>query len=344
MLKQLETWWQSITPETQAYVWDGGLALLALLGGHIFGSMVARALRTRNFDAAFRPSNSSHTNTETVRRFTAVSAIGILVRLTFWGAGAWWFARRYGRPDVADTLALIAGRTWAAVGVLGGALLLAGLLARRIADCLRGSEQASPNARHSSALQREVSGVVAAGVYGLVLLLALLTAADYFAWPLTRTAAVALWQLTLNLLIAGAALLIGAVGARWARDIAAPGASASPQQRAGYSTALGIVAGTTILGAGVLLFSAGVSVGLATMVILGVPLWLGRSHLSDVVAGLRLRTEKVGTVWLDGAACQVGEIGWLQTDVGRAGEYVRVPNRQVLEAASHAAPVAAGRH
>jgi hypothetical protein len=344
MLKQLESWWQNATPETQAYVWDGSLALIVLLGGHILGSMVARGLRVRNFDEAFRPSRSSSQNSDTGRRFTAVSAIGILVRLTVWGAGAWWFARRYGRPDLADTLALIGGRTWAAVGFLGGAILLAGLLARRIAECLRGSEQASPNARLQAAPQRDLSGVVAAGVYGLVLLLALLTAADYFAWPLTRTAAVALWQLTLNLLIAGAAVLIGGLGARWARDIAAPGASASPQQRAGYSTALGIVAGTTILGAGVLLFSAGVSVGLAAMVILGVPLWLGRAHLSDVVAGLRLRTEKVGTVWLDGAACQVGEIGWLQTDVGRAGEYVRVPNRQVLEAATHAAPAAAGRH
>ena len=55
MLKQLETWWQSTTPETQAYVWDGGLALLALLGGHIFGSMVARALRARNFSVLLPP-------------------------------------------------------------------------------------------------------------------------------------------------------------------------------------------------------------------------------------------------------------------------------------------------
>jgi hypothetical protein len=344
MFKELQNWWQNATPETQAYVWDGSLALAALLGGQILGSIVARTLRAGKFDAAFHASASSSSYAEAGRGFTPATVLGILVRLTVWAAGAWWLARRYGRPEIADALTLIGGRTWTAVGVLVAALLIAGLVARRVTECLRGPEPASPQARQGAAPHQHVAGAVGAGVYGLVLLLTLLTAADYFDWPLTRTAAVALWQLTLNLLIAGAALLIGGVGARWARDHAAPGASASPQQRAAHSTALGIVAGTTILAAGVLLFSAGARLGLVAIVIAGVLLWLGRGHLSDVLAGLRLRSDKVRTVWLDGSTWRVSEVGWLQSEVGRAGEYIRMPNRQVHEAATHADPVAAGRH
>ena len=56
MLNELQTWWQDTTPETRAALWEGGLALAALLGGHVLGALVARSLRARNFDAVLRPS------------------------------------------------------------------------------------------------------------------------------------------------------------------------------------------------------------------------------------------------------------------------------------------------
>jgi hypothetical protein len=97
------------------------------------------------------------------------------------------------------------------------------------------------------------------------------------------------------------------------------------------------MAGTTILAAGVLLFSAGMRFGLAALVIGGVLAWLARSHVFDLLAGLRLRADKIRTVWLDGAPWQLGDVGWLQSEVGHAGEYCRLPNRQLLDAASRTA-------
>jgi hypothetical protein len=343
MLKQLQDWWQNATPETQAALWDGSMALVTFLGGLVLGSIVARILRGHNFDPAFRPWGASPFHVEPGRGFTPTTALGLLVRLTVWGAGAWWLLRRYGRPDIADSLVPIAVRTWTVTGLFVATLLLASLLARRVIECLHGPRETAPDHRLAATPHREVAGAVGAGVYCLVLLVALLTAADYFDWPLTRTAAAGLWQLAQNLLIAGAAVLIGSIGARWARDLPTPSAAASPQHRAAHSTALSIMAGTTILAAGVLLFSAGVRFGLVAIALLGIAAWLGRSHLADLLAGLRLKSNKVATVWLDGAAWQVSDLGWLQSEVGRAGEFCRVPNRQLLDAAPNA-PAAAVRH
>src|SRR5436305_12249042 len=52
-LNELQSWWNDVPPETRAYVWDGGVAFAALVGGFVIGRMVARTLRGLNFDAAF---------------------------------------------------------------------------------------------------------------------------------------------------------------------------------------------------------------------------------------------------------------------------------------------------
>src|SRR5205085_463692 len=168
--------------------------------------------------------------------------------------------------------------------------------------------------------QRGAAGAAAAVVYVLSLLLVLLMAADAFDWPLTRSSALALWQFAQNLLIAGAALLIGCLGARWARDLATPDGAASPEKRAGQSTALAIMAATTVLAVVVLLSSAGVLIGIAALALFGLLLWLGRGHLPDVSAGLQLGAHKVREVWLDGEPWQVTEVGLLTAEVGRRGE------------------------
>jgi len=111
----------------------------------------------------------------------------------------------------------------------------------------------------------------------------------------------------------------------------------SPEKRAGQYTALGIMAATTVLAVTVLLASAGVLLSLATLVILGVGLWMVRGHIPDVVAGFQLRANKVREVLFEGQPWQVAEVGLLSTQVGRAGEFCRVQNRVVLEARMHAA-------
>jgi hypothetical protein len=188
------------------------------------------------------------------------------------------------------------------------------------------------------ATPRGVAGAAGAVVYALAMLLVLLMAADAFDWPLTRSSALALWQLAQHLLIAGAALLIGCLGARWARDLATPEVTTSPEAQAGQFTAMGVMAATTVLAVTVLLASAGVLLGLGALVGFGVLVWLVRGHLPDVSAGLQLRIYKVREVWFDGAAWQVTAVGLLKTDVCRAGEFCTLQNRVVLEARLHGAP------
>jgi hypothetical protein len=337
MLDELRNWWQNTTPEMQAYLQDGGLVLAALLGGHFLGSVIARALRARSFDAALRL-NAPPAGVDADRGFTPTLVAGWLVRLTVWAVAAWWLAQKHGRPELASTVALVLRRTWAVTAVLVGALALGTLLARRLVECLSSVPgEVGPSRNAAGAPQRGVAGAAAAVVYVLALLLVLLMASDMFDWPLTRSSALALWQFAQHLLVAGAALLIGCLGARWARDLVTP-ETGSPEKRAGQYTALVIMAATTVLAVVVLLSSAGVLLGLAALAGFGGLLWLGRGHLPDVAAGLQLRAHKVREVWLEGEPWQVADIGLLTSQVGRRGDFRPLPNRVVLEARLHAAP------
>jgi hypothetical protein len=343
MLDELQTWWQSTTPETQALFQAGGVVLAALLGGHLLGVLVARSLRSWNFDAALLLPSSSPPGPEADRRFTPTLAAGLLVRLTVWAVAACWLAHKFGQAEVAGTLGRILNRTWALAAVLVAALGLGSLLAHRLIDCVGGLTKpgSEPSRNGTASSHRGVVGAVGAGAYVLSVLLVLLIAADSFDWPLTRGAVLALWQFAQHLFVAGAALLVGCLGARWARDQVTPDGAASPEKRAGQYTAMGIVAATTILAVAVLLSSAGVLLGLGALALLGLLLWLVRGYLPDVVAGLQLRAHTVREVWFDGVAWQVAEVGFLTTQVCRAGEFFRLQNRVVLEARWHEAPAKA---
>src|SRR5262245_49195272 len=132
MLEELQTWWQNTTPEMQANLLDGSLVLVALLGGHFLGVMVARGLRNRNFDAALRLPGSSQPTAEAGRFFTPTRVAGILVRLTIWAGAAWWLAQKHGYSELASTLLVVIKRTWMLATMLGTALALGSLLARRL--------------------------------------------------------------------------------------------------------------------------------------------------------------------------------------------------------------------
>jgi len=345
MLDELQTWWQTIPTEAQTLLQEGSLVVVALLGGHFLGAIVARALRAKNFDAALRLPASSPPGTGVEHAITPTFVAGLLVRLTVWALAAWWVARQHGRVEFAHTLGLIINRTWALAAVLVAALALGSLLAHRLIECLNGlpkpGSETSPSRNGAAATHRGAAGAVGAGAYVLAVLLVLLIAADVFDWPLTRTSALALWQLAQHVLIAVAALFIGCLGARWARELATPEGAASPEKRAGQYTALGIMAATTVLAVVVLLSTAGVLIGLAALGVLGSLLWLLRGHLPDVTAGLQLRAYKLREVCFEGEPWQVVEVGFLTTQVGRAGEFCRVQNRLVLEARLHGAPAEA---
>jgi hypothetical protein len=346
VLDELQTWWRNTTPEAQAALQTGGLVLAALLGGHFLGLLVARALRARNFDAALRVPGSPAPAPGADPGITPTLLAGLLVRLTVWAGAAWWLARQHGRVDLANTLGLVMSRAWALAAGLVAVLAVGGLLARRLIGCLQGLPKPGPEAaayrNEAAAPHRGVAGAVGAGVYAIVMLLALLIAADLFDWPLTRSAVLALWQLAQHLLLAAAALLIGCLGARQARDLVPPGRAGSPANRAGQYTALGIVAATTILAVAVLLSGAGLLIGLAALAVLGFLLWVVRGYLPDLAAGLQLRSHNVREVWFDGLGWQVVGVGPLTAQVSRAGEFCRLPNRQVLEAHRQGAAAGAG--
>jgi len=341
VLDELNTWWQNTTPETQTALQDGGLALAALLGGYFLGAMVARALRARNFDSALRVAGSAPPSPEAGHGFTPTFFAGLLVCLTAWAAAAWWLAHKHGQAELAATLGLVLRRAWSLAAVLVAALAVGGLLARRLIDCLQVPPKAVASGNGAAAPQRGAAGAVAAAVYALAVLLVLLIAADTFDWPLTRSSAAALWQLAQNLLITGAALAIGCLGARWAHELVTPGGAAPPEKRAGQYTALGIVAATTVLAVTVLLSTAGVLVGLAALALMALVLWLLRGHLPDVAAGLQLRAHGVREVWFDGEPWEVVEVGLLTAQVSQRGAFSQVQNRVVLEARLHGAPTEA---
>jgi hypothetical protein len=327
MLDELQSRWQNLTPEMRAYVLDGALALGALLGGHWLGKLVGRFLRARRFDVLFRVTAPATGAPDEGHGITPTMLAGLLVRLTAWAFAAWWLLPRYGQAELAQSIPRMIGRVWIVAAGLTVVLALAGVLARRVTECLEG---VTPANRSGAMPGRSVAGAVGAGIYVVVLLLALLTAADYFDWTLTRNAAAALWQLALHLLTAGAAVLVGYVGVHWARETANQGAS--PALQPAQQTALGIVAVTTALAVALLLFGSGLGVGVAILAAAVGLLFLARGRLPDVTAGLKLRRDRVGTVWFDGTPWQVGQIGIFQSLVVRNGENYKVPNRQVLEA------------
>jgi hypothetical protein len=342
-LNELQSWWNDLPPETRAYVWDGGVAFVALVGGFVIGRMVARTLRGLGFDAAFDLSGGGPGGGPAGRGFTPTRAVGLLVRLTVWAGAVGWFLDKYGRPDLAESLRLIAGRVWALIALLAGTLAVGGLVSRRVTDLLQGSPIGSNTARTGAGPNRNVAGAVGAAVYGLVLLLALLAAADAFDWPLGRTAAAALWQLGQQLLSAGAALAIAYLGARWARELATPTGPVTPELRAGQYVGLALIGGATLGGVMALLGGRGILIAMLAVLFLGGLLWLARDYIPDLLAGLRLRKEKVGEVWIEGTACRVEGVGLLTSEVGQGNETGRVPNRLLLEAAGNGTPVANGR-
>jgi len=327
MPEQLQSWWQGLTPEMRAYIVDGALALGALLGGHWLGKIVGRFLNALRFNAFFRATRQAPDGSDDDRGISAAMLGGLLVRLTIWAFAAGWLVRQHERPELAETITAMIGRVWVVSAGLTVALAIASLLARRVSECLEG---VTPQSRIGATPSRGVAGAVGAGIYVVVLLLTLLTAADYFDWPQTRVAAAGLWQLSLHLLTAGAAVLVGHVGVRWAREFAIQGASTEIQPA--QQTALGIVAVTTALAVALILFGGGLGIRVAFLAGAAALVFLARGRLPDVMAGLKLRRDKVGTVWVDGAPWQVGQIGVLQSQITRNGEMYKVPNRQILEA------------
>jgi hypothetical protein len=339
MLDQLRTWWEN-TGLTQATLRDAIVLVLALLGGHLAARLVARFLRGRNFDAVLRLPRSATDTKEAEHRFTPTFFADMLIRLSIWGGAAAWLAREHERAELAETIRLIINRSWGLAALLVAALAVGSLLARRLLECFQSLPRTtSDSSRNGTGDPRtDVAGAVAAAVYFAVLLLVLMIAADLFDWPLTRTSALALWDFGQHLFVAGAALLVGLLGARWTRDLVRAEAAGAMEKQIGKYAALGIMAATTLMTVAVLLSGAGMLLGLAALAVLGFLLWLARGYVPDVAAYLRLRSQNVRQVRFNGVPWQVADLGFIKSEMGRGGEFCRMQNRVVLEAHLQGAP------
>ena len=339
MLEELQGWWQELGPEGQTAVQAIGGALFGLLGGQVLAKMVLRTLRAHNFDALLRLPRATPVPADSEHGFTPSMIGANLVRLTLWALAIWWVARIYGQAEFAHKLTVIIGRGWGIAGVLVAALGLGSLLARRLIECFQDwAPQAPIGAQGRTGSNRGLAGAVGAAAYIFTVLLCLLIAADLFDWPLTRSSAQGLWNFALHLFIAGAALGIGTLGARWARDLATVEAAATPEKKAGQYTAMGIIAASTVLAVAVLISSGGVLIGVGALAVLGLLLWLLRAYLPDAVAGLQLRTHQVREISFEGVTWQVSQVGFLMTLVTRQGEFYRIQNRVALDARLHSTP------
>jgi hypothetical protein len=340
MVDELRSWWQNVGSDNQALLQDVGVVLVALVGGHFLGVIATRMLSSKNFDNALRLPGTAP-GAAPQHGITPTLVAGLLVRLTVWAGAVWWLAWSHGQTELAGTVGLIIKRTWALTAILVTALGLGGLLAQRLIDCLQGlpgNSDAYASRNGSAGPRWDAASAVGVIVYGLVVLLVLLIAADLFDWPLTRTSVQALWQFAHHLMVAGSALVIGCLGARWARDLVTSEGAPSTEKRAGQYTGLAIVAATTVLAVAVLLSSAGVLLGVAALALIGLVLYLVRGYLPDIGAGLQLRTHKIREVWFEGTPWQVSEIGFLTTQVSRQGSFWRLQNRQVLHACMNGQP------
>ncbi len=343
----LQAWWQDLTPGSQAFLRGVAVLLGAFFAGQIAGRNVFRRLRDRGFDASLRPPWLPPTGEGPARAwpFTPAGLVSGLVCCTAWGAGVWWLATDHGGVPLARALEWAAGRVWSLAAVLIVALYLARFLAGQVIECLRGaplSEKVeSWLPRAGEGREPRVSGVPAlagTAVYGVVFLLVLLIAADLFGWALTGSVVAGVWFLLLHAVTAGVALLIGWLGYRWALGLTFSEVEAAPPPaRAAHYTALGILAGTTLLAIALLASTLQGVVGVGFVLLLAFVLWPLRGYVPEVWAGILLKVQKVQHVRLDGEIAQVEEVGLLTTRLRRQEEQVSLRNRLVLEAHLHGA-------
>jgi hypothetical protein len=334
--------WQSFSPAGQVALRAAGLVVAALVAARAAGWWVGRRLRAGHFDAALRrPWSPPPTGSRTPdpHALTPTRLVTGLVRLTVWGAALWALAYLSDWPEMARGLAWAAGRVWALAAIVLVALYLSRVLAEKLVEVV----QASPLRHQFDGWQAPAAGrdarpggpAILAGLVAdvVVVLLALLVAADLTGLALAADALSAAWHLVVHVLTAGVVLVIGWVGARSVRAQVAPdaGPASSP---AGYRA----FAAATVMGGAVLmavLLLAGdwpTYFGVVLVVLVALLVWPARRWLPDIYAGVLLRGQRVKEVRIDGGTYPVGAVGLLQTQVQYPDGVRPRRNRAVLEA------------
>jgi hypothetical protein len=345
--------WHALTPAGQTAVRAAGLFVATFIVARYVGWLVSRRLRAVHFDNAFRkpwspPPSVLRADTHSL---TPTRVLSGLVRVTIWGAGLWVLAYLSGWTDLTSRLERIAGWVWA----LAAAILVGLYLSRTLTQKLVEAVQASPLKQKFESWQppadargARVSGpALLAGllVDGVMVLLALLAAADVTGLALTGEALSAAWHLVLHLFTAGVALLIGWVGARSLRAQAAPdaGPASTPAGFASYAAA-SVMGGAVLLAILLLAGNFPTYFGLVLLVLVVMLVWPAQRWLPDIYAGVLLRLNQVKEVRIDGRAYPVGAVGLLLTQVSYPDGFVPRRNRDVLEAHLGSPPATTAPH
>ncbi len=135
----LQSWWQELTPDSQAGIRGAGIILGAVLAAWVLRRVAARKLRAVHFDNLLRlpwapplargqgeggPSTPSH-------------LLSILLQWSVWAAAVWWLATDNGWLGLAHALEQFASRVWSLVVVLVLALYLARVVAEQLIAVLQ---------------------------------------------------------------------------------------------------------------------------------------------------------------------------------------------------------------
>jgi hypothetical protein len=332
--------WQALIPEVQVAIRAAAVLVAAFVAARIAGFVTDRRLRAVHFDAALRrpwsaPPAGARADPHSL---TPTRLVTLLVRLTVWGSAIWTFAYFHGWHELARGLAWLGGRVWALAAVILAALLLSRFLSEKLIEVVQSSPlrqkfegwQPAPGRDQRLSGPAVLLGFVADAV---VVLLALLVAADLGGLALAGQALSAAWQVVLHLFTAAVALLIGWVGARALRAESATeaGAVSTPAGFGSYA-ATSVMGGAVLLAILLLAGNFPTYFGLAILALVVMLVWPAQRWLPDIYAGVLLRMQRVKEVRIDGVACPVGVVGLVQTQLTHPDGIRSRRNRDVLDA------------
>ncbi|MBI3923410.1 MAG: hypothetical protein HY318_18460 [Armatimonadetes bacterium] len=352
------TWWNDLPRETQIALRDAEVVLAALLLAKFAGAVLKALLSARGFDSLVAVPWAPAAPVKGDPRARPSDVVGYLCVASLWAVAAWWLAREHGVSDVANSILWVTGKAWTLAFVIILAMVSGGWLSRAVTLAMQSpgiktrldSLLPIPGAR-GEPLSDSLTKTVSVLFYVVSLMLMALASTDLLHLTATASALAAVWQLAVRLVAAGAALGIGWLGLKWARDFnlqgeadqssfAAPTLSTtalesrSPAQplSAERQIQLGLLGAVILFAIAVVADIGGSLIGLCVLFMVFLLILPLREYVPDVWGGFYLLIRNAKTVDLEGRTMNIKQVGLLMTDLTIEGEHLSRRNREVLTA------------